>query len=188
MTSTVSTSGKTVYNPTVTRNFFTNDHELSDSTEDNFITNNDLLKNNVVITFWGVFVCFFSVFVTAYIYLKCFRKRSFESRIKENEWQEYQSLNREAVESQSTTYPEQRRFNVNSVYLSPVFSRNESSETPHGLRENDMRLQINEGLQEISIDGQGYDSSITEIEPHILTDRADHIYVEITEDNTYNLN
>lgn len=51
-----------------------------------------------------------------------------------------------------------------------------------------MRLQINEGLQQTSIYGQGYDSSIIEIEPHILTDRADHIYVEITEDNTYNLN
>lgn len=74
------------------------------------------------------------------------------------------------------------------MYLSPIFSRNESSETPHGLRENDMRLQINEGLQQTSIYGQGYDSSIIEIEPHILTDRADHIYVEITEDNTYNLN
>lgn len=97
-TSTVSTSGKTIYNPTVTRNFFTNDHELSDSTDDNVTKNNDLLKNNVVITLLGVFVCFFSVFVTAYIYLKCFRKRPYESRSKETEWQAmYQSLNREAV-------------------------------------------------------------------------------------------
>lgn len=53
--------------------------------------------------FWEFSFAFFSVFVTAYIYLKCFRKRSYESRIKESEWQEYQSLNREAVESQSTT-------------------------------------------------------------------------------------
>lgn len=127
----------------------------------------------------------FSVFVTAYIYLKCFRKRSYESRIKETEWQAmYQSLNREAVDTQSATYPEQRRFNVNSVYLSPVFSRNESIETPHGSRENDMRLQINEVLQEISIDSQGYNSSITENEPNFLNDQVNHIYVEIAEDNT----
>uniref|UniRef100_A0A8W8JBX5 Uncharacterized protein n=1 Tax=Magallana gigas TaxID=29159 RepID=A0A8W8JBX5_MAGGI len=104
---------------------------------------------------------------------------------KETEWQAmYQSLNREAVDTQSTTYPEQRRFNVNSVYLSPVFNRSESSETPHGSRENDMRLQINEVLQEISIDSQGYDSSITEIEPNFLNDGVNHIYVEIAEDNT----
>lgn len=75
-------------------------------------------------------------------------------------------------------------FNVNSVYLSPVFNRSESSETPHGSRENDMRLQINEVLQEISIDSQGYDSSITEIEPNFLNDGVNHIYVEIAEDNT----
>lgn len=86
--------------------------------------------------------------------------------------------------TQSETYPEQRRFNVNSVYLSPVFSRSESSETPQGSRGNDMRLQINVVLQDISIDSQGYDSSNTEIEPNFLNDRVNHIYVEIAEDNT----
>lgn len=63
--------GKFVYNLIVICNFFMNDYELSDLMDNSF-NNNDFLKNNVVIIFLGVFVCFFFVFVIVYIYFKCF--------------------------------------------------------------------------------------------------------------------
>lgn len=45
----------------------------------------DLLKNNVVISFIGVFVIFFIIFVLVYIFFKCFWKIVYVNRMKENE-------------------------------------------------------------------------------------------------------
>lgn len=45
----------------------------------------DLLKNNVVISFIGVFVIFFIIFVLVYIFFKCFWKIVYVNRIKKNE-------------------------------------------------------------------------------------------------------
>lgn len=50
--------GKLVYNLIVICNFFMNDYELGDLMDNSF-NNNDFLKNNVVIIFLGIFVCFF---------------------------------------------------------------------------------------------------------------------------------
>lgn len=59
--------GKLVYNLIVICNFFMNDYELSDLMDNSF-NNNDFLKNNVVIIFLGVFVCFF-LYLLLYIFI-----------------------------------------------------------------------------------------------------------------------
>lgn len=96
-------------------------YQLGDTTLSNFPTNSDLLKNNIVIGFIGVFAFSFAVFVLAYICFKCFRKTANPSGQKENERQaQYKSMAFQAVDHEGTYREIEEPVDVESAYLSPV--------------------------------------------------------------------
>lgn len=105
----------------------TRTHKLIESTRENSPQNDDLLKNNIVITLLGILVLFFSVFVISYIYLKCFRKKAIASVVKEIESHaQYKSLNFIVVhvEPENTVQPAlSRQSEMDSAYLLPMLSR-----------------------------------------------------------------
>lgn len=175
---------KSISHQSVINDISTDIHNLFDSTVDNFHIKNDLLQNRTFIILLGVFVLFFSVFVIAYIFFKCFQTKTNSSKTKETVLQaQYQALN--PVEPESTVYTVQhRRSNVDSAYLSPVFSCNERSDTL-GLQENDLRLENNEVLQENTVGGVRLRHDLTTTENELndfrLNDQTDHVYIEITD-------
>lgn len=164
---------------TVEDGLSTSTHKSSESTRENLPQNNDLLKNNIVISLLGIFVFFFSVFVMSYIYLKCFRKKSVTGVINASESKaQYKSLNINLVEPENTVQPEpSRRIEMDSAYLLPVFSRNEDSEFEIKFKSDKPILDTNMHSYEIT-------------NRHELADMVDnvhdHIYIEITKDNTDN--
>lgn len=167
--------------PTVEDGLSTSTHKSSESTRENLPQNNDLLKNNIVISLLGIFVFFFSVFVMSYIYLKCFRKKSITSVINASESQaQYKSLNINLVEPENTAQPvPTRRIEMDSAYLLPVFSRNEDSEFEIKLESDKPILDTTIHSYEIT-NRQELDS---------MTDNVhDHVYIEITKDHTDNPN
>lgn len=152
-------------------------HKSSESNRENLPQNNDLLKNNIVISLLGVFVFFFSVFVISYIYLKCFRKKAIASVINASESQaQYKSLNVDLVEPENTVQPAHpRRMEMDSAYLLPVFSRNEVSDFEIKLESDKPILDTNVHSSEIT----------NRHELDSMTDNVhDHVYIEITKDNT----
>lgn len=166
---------------TVEDGLSTSTHKSSESTRENLPQNNDLLKNNIVISLLGIFVFFFSVFVMSYIYLKCFRKKSITSVINATDSQaQYKSLNINLVEPENTVQPEpSRRIEMDSAYLLPVFSRNEDSEFEIKLESDKPILDTTIHSYEIT-NRQELDS---------MTDNVhDHVYIEITKDHTDNPN
>lgn len=92
------TSKNKIVNPTVHRVFTKDASHFDDTTLSNMPTDFDLLKNNVVIGFIGVFAISFTIFVLAYIFFKCFRKTAHANRTKENETQAQYKLVRIATE------------------------------------------------------------------------------------------
>lgn len=88
----------------------------------------DLFKNDfcvrvvqIIVSFIGLFVIVFTIFVIAYIYLKCFRKTINEGEINKHQKKaQYKSLSFTAVEPESQTQPgpreqEQQCITNNSV-------------------------------------------------------------------------
>lgn len=186
--STIVMLNKTVYFSPVTTDFPKSTTKISDTTKDNYShKNSDLLKNSLVITFFGIFVMICSIFVIAYIYFKCLKKNHNTSGINQNEVQaHYKLLNIAAPETQSSDYLEQRiQLDADPTYLSPVFSHTESSQIP-GFQGNESRLDSNEDLEEPTVSRQRlrYNNTNIEIEPTIsLDDQTEHFYSEMTQDS-----
>lgn len=166
-----------ISSPPVKNGLSTSTHKSSESTREILPQNNDLLKNNIVISLLGIFVLFFSVFVISYIYLKCFRKKAIASVINASELQaQYKSLNISLIEPENTVQPAHPgRTEMDSAYLLPVFSRNEVNEFEIKLESDKPILDTNVHSYEIT----------NRHELDSMTDNVqDHVYIEITKDNT----
>ena len=139
-----------------------------------------------VVVLIGIFVLFFSLCVVTYIYIKCFQKHAREVITKDNTSQgQYTSLHVETMEpqpqEQQVNVEHRGRVNSDSLYLSPVFVRNESISEPGGVFNNDNRPVNREMLLEFGKNRQDISSQETEsILP--LGDLTDHVYFEINED------
>lgn len=163
--------------------------KISDSTVKNISSSNDLLKNDVFVGLFGVFVLFFIVFVVANIYRKFFRQKLVTSQSKESECHaQYKSLN---IDETSTASPAaQVHLNADSSYLFPVFSRNENDNTGD-LQGHDIRFGLNVVSEELALGRQRFihDASYAENELNVsLAGQADHVYIEIAENSEENLN
>lgn len=153
------------------------------------ISSNDLLKNDVFVGLFGVFVLFFIVFVVANIYRKFFRQKLVTSQLKESELRaQYQSLNLDGIGTASSVAHAQ--LIADSSYLSPVFSRNENDNTRE-LQRHNIGHELNVVSEELALGRQRFipDSSYAENELNVsLAGRADHVYIEIPENSEENLN
>lgn len=102
-------------------------------------TETDLFKNDfvvrifqIIVSFIGVFVIFFSIFVISYIYMKCFRKTTNEVEINERKEAQYTALSVSAVEPENETQQAYRQQeNTNCTYLTAVFKDRAHNETCH---------------------------------------------------------
>lgn len=118
------------------------------------------------------------------MYFKCFRKATQTIHIQENKTQaQYKSLNFDPVVQHSLVHPEpQSRLttNADSMYLSPVFSRNESSEQRRSSKNDDV-------LQETTMHGQEIGLGTLKIQKKQNISEEDvlvNVYIEINEDST----
>lgn len=155
----------------------------------NISSSNDLLKNDVFVGLFGVFVLFFVFFVVANIYRKFIRQKLVTSQFKESECHaQYKSLN---IDETSTASPAaQVQLNADSSYLFPVFSRNENDNTGD-LQGHDIRFGLNVVSEELALGRQRFihDASYAENELNVsLAGQADHVYIEIAENSEENLN
>lgn len=192
----VSISNKHFSNPIVSQDFSTDIHKhVSDDKVNNIPSNDDWLKNSVALSLFGIFVLFFSVFVIAYIYLKCFRKELNAKSNKNTEWQDkYRSLSLDTRQPLGTAYeePQEELIVTNSTYLSPVFARNESNEFS-SLQLNDMRIDSNDVSRETTGGGHSLSQVPTYIENETkssleLEQQTCHDYTEIAENGTESSN
>lgn len=189
----VSMSNKDFSNTTVSQDFSTDIHKhlSDDKVNTNNSSSDDWLKNSVALSLFGIFVLFFSVFVIAYIYLKCFRKELNAKSNKNTDWQaKYRSLSLDTRQPLGTAYeePQEELIVIGSAYLSPVFSRNESNEIS-SLQINDMRIDSNDVSQETTGGGHSLSHVPTYIENETnsspeLEQRTYHVYTEIAENGT----
>lgn len=163
--------------------------KISGTTVKSISSSNDLLKNDVFVGLFGVFVLFFIVFVVTNIYRKFFRQKLVTSQFKESEWHaQYQSLNIDGIGTASSVA--QVQLNADSSYLFPVFSRNENYNT-RDLQGHNIGHGLNVVSEELALGRQRFipDSSYAENELNVsLAGRADHIYIEIAENSEENLN
>lgn len=115
-------SSKAVSKSSIAYDFFTDVNKHSDTTLTPMSPDIDLLKNNLVIGFIGIFAISFLIFVLTYIRMKCFREIRHERGIEDDDQQtQYKSLRFEQVELESTSYREQEEeLNAESTYITPV--------------------------------------------------------------------
>lgn len=132
----------------------------------------------------GIFVLLFAIFVFAYIY-KCCQKTTFAGGMKESDRKtQYKSLSFEAVKPECSFSQEpQEHDNVDSTYLSPVFSRTQSSE----IRSLDeiARLQKDELLPDNLLDRQIIFLETQNETNDTQTNVQTPVYIEITEESTF---
>lgn len=84
-------------------------------------TNSDLLNNNIVIGFIGVFAFSFAIFVLSYICFKCWRKTANPTGQNENKRQaQYKSMTLEAVILEDTYREIEESVDIEPAYLSPI--------------------------------------------------------------------
>lgn len=194
----VSISNKQFFNPTVSQDFSTDIHKyVRDDKLDNIPSLDDWLKNSVALSLFGIFVLFFSVFVIAYIYLKCFRKELNAKSNKNTEWQvKYRSLSLDTRQPLGTAYeePQEQLIVTDSTYLSPVFSHNGGNEISSS-QINDMRIDSNDLSRETTGGGHSLSHVRTYIENENETNssleleqRPHHVYTEIAENGTESSN
>lgn len=168
-------------------------HKRSNTTVNYFPNNTNVLYNKFFfVGFLGVFVLYFIVFVVAFIYLILFRKNPNSIEIKESEWKApYQSLHLETVGIQSTPYPVSReQSNADSTYLSPGFNQNVNGNTSD-LQGHDIIPGPNVVSEEQALGRQRFihDFPYAKNEFNVtLANRADHVYIEITDSSEENLN
>lgn len=193
----VTMSNKDSSNSTVSQDFLTDFHKhlSDDKVNTNNSSSDDWLKNSVALSLFGIFVLFFSVFVIAYIYLKCFRRELNAKSNKNTDWQaKYRSLSLDTRQPLGTAYeePQEQLIVTDSTYLSPVFSRNGGNEISR-LQINDMRIDSNDVSRETMGSGHSLSHVPTYIENEAnssleLDQRTYHIYTEIAENGTESSN
>lgn len=132
------------------------------------------------------FVLFFSVFVIAYIYLKCFRKAIAKSSKNIEGQVQYRSLSPDTRQPVRSAYEEPReQLMADSTYLSPVFSHIEGNEIS-SFQINNTKIYNDDVSREITGDGHGLSHvpTYTENETNSslkLEERTYHVYTEIAE-------
>lgn len=141
----------------------------------------DLFKNDflvlvvqIIMSFLGVFVIVFTVFVITYIYIKCFRKTTNEGEIKKPQKEaQYKSLSFSRVEPESQTQQgPQKQESTDCTYLTPVFRDRANNDNYH----SDENLEI---VQETSFKGQ--QNRHPENESNSTPDAGStNVYIEIT--------
>lgn len=173
----LTTSKNKIYNPTFFRVFTKDASNFDDTTLPNMPTNFDLLKNNVVIGFIGVFAISFTIFVLAYIFFKCFRKTAHANRTKENETQaQYKMVRIEAEEHGKTTYRNlDVQFDTESSYLSPVFRNTNDRDEVQRVSENGLTIENYANLRTDEEPlNRGNETNL------FRDDETKHVYIEIT--------
>lgn len=191
----VSISNKHFSNPIVSQDFSTDIHKhVSDDKVNNIPSNDDWLKNSVALSLFGIFVLFFSVFVIAYIYLKCVRKALIAKRSKDSDLQvQYRSLSLDTRQPMRSAYEEPReQLMADSTFLSPVFSRNEGNEIS-SFQINGMKIGNSDCSRETTGGGHSLSHVITYTENETnssfkLGERTFHVYTEIAENSTESSN
>lgn len=144
----------------------------------------DLFKNDflvrifqIIVSFIGLFVIVFTIFVITYIYMKCFRKTTNEVEINVMKEAQYQALSLSAVEPESETQsgPRQQE-SADCAYLTPVFRDKVNSDSCH----SDENVGI---FQETSFKRQQKRHKPAN-ESHLSPDAGStNVYIEIIEDN-----
>lgn len=173
----LTTSKNKIYNPTFFRVFTKDASNFDDTTLPNMPTNFDLLKNNVVIGFIGVFAISFTIFVLAYIFFKCFRKTAHANRTKENETQaQYKMVRIEAEEHGKTTYRNlDVQLDTESSYLSPVFRNTNDRDEVQRVSENGLTIENYANLRTDEEPlNRGNETNL------FRDDETKHVYLEIT--------
>lgn len=164
-----------IYNPTAPR-VFTRDASYFDDTTLSYMHKDiELLKNNVVVGFIGVFAISFTIFVLAYIFFKCFRKTAHANRPQENEKQ-YKLVRIEAEEHGKTAYRDlEVHLDAESSYLSPVFRNTNDRDDTQRLSGNEIRIENYANL------GTNEEPLNRDNETNIFRDdETKHVYLEIT--------
>lgn len=173
----LTTSKKKIYNPTFFRVFTKDASNFDDTTLPNMPTNFDLLKNNAVIGFIGVFAISFTIFVLAYIFFKCFQKTAHANRTKENETQaQYKMVRIEAEEHGKTTYRNlDVQLDTESSYLSPVFRNTNDRDEVQRVSENGLTIENYANLRTDEEPlNRGNETNL------FRDDETKHVYLEIT--------
>lgn len=174
------TSKHKIYNHTFLRVFTKDASNIDDTTLSNMRTDLDLLKNNVVIGFIGVFAISFTIFVLAYIFFKCFRKTPHANRKKENETQAQYKLVRIATEEhEKAAYRDLAvQLDTESSYLSPVFRDTNDRDDTQRVSENGLRIENYPNLRTNEEPfNRGNETNI------FRDDETKHVYLEITNSN-----
>lgn len=165
---------------------FSTDVMNNDVTQMTYLpTDNDLFKNDffihvmqIIVSFIGVFVIVFTIFVIAYIYTKCFRKTTTQGETNENQCgAQYKSLSFIGVGPESETQPEpQEEDRADLTYLTPLFGDRANSDTSN----SDKNV---ESIQETSYnDQQNLRKPTNESNSNPDAGLA-NVYIEITQDN-----
>lgn len=123
------------------------------------------------------------------MYFKCFRKAAQTIHIQENKAPGlYKSLNFDPVKHHNSVHPgshSRLTTNADSIYLSPVFSRKESSGQRRS-KENEMRSQNDDIRQETTLHGQENGLETLKIQNKQSLSEEDvqvNVYIEVTEDS-----
>lgn len=145
----------------------------------------DLFKNDffvrivqIIVSFIGLFVIVFTIFVMAYIYLKCFRKTTNKGEINEHQKNaQYKSLSFTAVEPESQTQPGPREEDCpDSTYLTPMFKDKVNSDTCH----SDENIEI---VQETTFQRRQNCNKPANDSNSTSGAGLANVYIEITQDN-----
>lgn len=199
LTYTDSTKGEIAqqktFSLTVTVSYRTKGYSVSADISDNeatqmthLSTEIDLFKKDflvhvvqIVLSFIGIFVIVFTIFVIAYIYLKCFRKKANESEFDKHQTEaQYTSLRFSAVGPESRTQPRSReQDNTDCTYLTPVFRDRANSDICQ-LDENADIVQETSFKRHQNRDEPADESNST---PDA---GLANVYIEIAQDNTEN--
>lgn len=182
----------TVTSSNLTVSYGTEKHAISTDVNNNDVTQMtylpteiDLFKNDklvhvfqIIVSFIGVFVIVFTIFVITYIYMKCFRRSTNESEIHEHQIEaQYKSLSFSRVEPESQTQPgPQEQTNAACTYLTPVFRERGSSDNSH----TDETIEI---IQETSFKRQQNCYKPANGSNFISDVGSTNVYMEITQDN-----
>lgn len=182
---TVTTSNSTVSYRTKNRTFSADVNNNKFTKMAYLPTELDLFKNDffvrivqVVVSFIGLFVTVFTIFVIAFIYLKCFRKTTNDGKANKHQKKaQYNSLSFTAVEPESQTQPGPQEQDITDcTYLTPVFRNRTNSDNCH----SDENVEI---VQETSFQRQ-----LNRYKPANESNSTPgaglaNVYIEITEDN-----
>lgn len=167
----------------VTKAFSTDLNIIRHTTQAQSHVNTGLIKNNIVVSFVGVFVISFFLLVITYI-VKCVRKAVQTSGIRDNGLQtQYKSLSFNEIEpkrlAHSRAEPQEQRKS-DSAYLSPVVSGNECCiSCGFGEKENNFQELATVHSQRLSDE-----TTNIQIDPENNQNEVQvHVYVEITDEN-----